>query len=671
MKKNIKKFIKKSLIFLIIATICVSILNQCKKTDAASDTNIQNGSFEEKEISEISEATISDNGNYAITDSDNILNWKTTATDNKIEIGEITNGKSIHMLTSYQPINLKADGMQYAELNANEEASLYQNISTNNDSLYIWSIIHRGRGDISDGQDVMAVIIGNKQMNEPDKNTAGKDQYMLMMEWIKENVNPEINSNSVSDLYEIYSKPFSSGGEFEGDSNIENFCRTKDDIHTELWKVRLISSGISQWYSYRQEYRATSDNITFALTSYSTMTHKVSMGNIIDNIKFQTIDEQELLKNGSFEQPKINSQYSYMNAANATEPAENIGWSSTAKDKKIEIGSFIKGSSPHIADSVSLVKKPEVYVPDGKQYAELNANQESSLYQYINVMPKKMYKWGLYHRGRYGIDTMALIMGQKQKYDPKKTSASGKDQLMRIVQWIQEQPEIDVGINLVDFEPSACSKKIVLYSTPFADNGEYENDSNPFSWTKDENYTEQWNVWIMSSECAQWHGYGTKDENIDYDNTYYVPEGVNETIFSFVSYNSYTNNGSSLAANSNGNLIDGIDITGNYKVECYTTPTGSGTYTYLEDYIFTYDSNYVGYVQAYDTFSISTYPQDQSERQRSFLGARINGEFIKATSFEMREDGKLYYESPAVLQHYEVRLIFAAEHIIYDSNRWR
>ena len=41
----------------------------------------------------------------------------------------------------------------------------------------------------------MAVIIGNKQMNEPDKNTAGKDQYMLMMEWIKENVNPEINSN--------------------------------------------------------------------------------------------------------------------------------------------------------------------------------------------------------------------------------------------------------------------------------------------------------------------------------------------------------------------------------------------------------------------------------------------------------------------------------------------
>lgn len=97
MKKIIRKFIKKSIIFLIIATICVSILNQCKKTEAASNFNIQNGSFEEKEISEISEATISDSGNYAITSSDNILNWKTTATDNKIEIGEITNGKSIHV----------------------------------------------------------------------------------------------------------------------------------------------------------------------------------------------------------------------------------------------------------------------------------------------------------------------------------------------------------------------------------------------------------------------------------------------------------------------------------------------------------------------------------------------------------------------------------------------
>lgn len=671
MKKFIKKFIRKFLIFLIISTICVSILNEYKKTDAVSATNIQNGSFEKKEISEIPEASISDRGNYAITNSENILNWKTTATDNKIEVGEITDGKSAHMVTAYQPTNLEADGPQYAELNANEEASLYQNISTNNSSLYIWSITHRGRGDTSDGQDVMAVIIGNKQQYSPAKNADGEDQYMLMVKWIKENINPEIDPNNISALYEIYSKPFSLDGEFEGDSNTDNFSRTKDDIHTELWKIRLISSGISQWYSYRQEYRATSDNTTFALTSYSTMAIKASMGNIIDNIKFQTIDEQELLENGSFEQPKITSQYSYANAANATTPTENIGWSTTAKDKKVEIGSFIKGSSAHITDSASLVKHPEVYVPDGKQYAELNANEESSLYQYINVIPKKMYRWGLYHRGRYGIDTMALIMGPKQKYDPKKTSASGKDQLMRIVQWIQEQPEIDVGINLVDFEPSACSKKIVIYSTPFADNGEYENDSNPFSWIKDENYTEQWNIWIMSSECAQWHGYGTKDENLDYDNTYYVPDGVSEAIFSFVSYCSASNGSSGSKVNSMGNLIDGIDISENYRVECYTTPNGSGTYTYLEDNIFTYDSNYVGYVEASDTFKISTYPTDQSEKHRAFLGARINGEFVEATSFEKGEDGKLYYESPAVLQHYEVRLIFAAEQIIYDSNRWR
>lgn len=47
----------------------------------------------------------------------------------------------------------------------------------------------------------------------------------------------------------------------------------------------------------------------------------------------------------------------------------------------------------------------------GAQFAELNANQVSTLYQDLPSTPGTKLYWRLYHRGRQGDDTMALDIG--------------------------------------------------------------------------------------------------------------------------------------------------------------------------------------------------------------------------------------------------------------------
>jgi uncharacterized repeat protein (TIGR01451 family) len=48
---------------------------------------------------------------------------------------------------------------------------------------------------------------------------------------------------------------------------------------------------------------------------------------------------------------------------------------------------------------------------EGTQYAELNANSPSTLYQELPTTPGQVLSWQLSHRGRVGIDTMSLHIG--------------------------------------------------------------------------------------------------------------------------------------------------------------------------------------------------------------------------------------------------------------------
>ena len=266
------------------------------------------------------------------------------------------------------------------------------------------------------------------------------------------------------------------------------------------------------------------------------------------------------IKNGSFEQPAFDNM-------NAPQWAADLvpDWHTTASDQKIEFGSTRKnGRVPHIVD--------EPDIPDGDQFAELNAKQESTLYQYAETVGGNVYEWGLSHRGREGVDHMALIIGPKQNFDPAKPSEDGRDQFMRMTDWVSQHES-----NLkVDIPPTGCTQKITVYSKKFAKNGGFENDfGDAFSASPSDVYTEKWNVWIIGTSNTAWGNYGTKSSayaagNLAYSCRYAVPDGQTKTVFAFCSYSAATSD------KTLGNLIDNIHFSLYQTITAAATAGGSG-----------------------------------------------------------------------------------------------
>lgn len=242
------------------------------------------------------------------------------------------------------------------------------------------------------------------------------------------------------------------------------------------------------------------------------------------------------LQNGSFEEGQtFTGAYSQMNQ-NAVP-----SWNTTAYEGKIELlrentGTYIAG----------VTLKPTA----GTYAAELNADEESTLYQNVKTTPSSVYEWGLDHGGRNGTDTMALIIGPKQSVNPSKPSKAGRDQLMQMVDWL-----IDQG--MTSFKTSAgLGEQLTVYSKKFAASGTFEDNAgnNAFSLTPSTIYTEEWHIWIIadskgSSSENPWGNYGSNAEgsagsgngsgstNVDLSKYYLytVPAGQTDTLFAFVS----------------------------------------------------------------------------------------------------------------------------------------
>lgn len=99
----------------------------------------------------------------------------------------------------------------------------------------------------------------------------------------------------------------------------------------------------------------------------------------------------EPIINESFESPIIpNTSYRILNENDVP------GWFTTATDGRIELWSDRFLGVPSF---------------DGNQFAELNANQNSALYQNLCLTPGTVMAWSLRHRGRAGIDVMQVRIG--------------------------------------------------------------------------------------------------------------------------------------------------------------------------------------------------------------------------------------------------------------------
>ena len=280
------------------------------------------------------------------------------------------------------------------------------------------------------------------------------------------------------------------------------------------------------------------------------------------------------LKNGSFEEGgPWNSTYQ--------QPDQSAvpSWNTTAFEGKIELfkentGTYIPGVTLKPSDKIIA--------------AELNADEESTLYQNVSTTPSSVYEWGLDHGSRNGTDFMALVIGPKQSVNPSKPRKDGRDQFMQMVDWLN----IDNSTITAGAEP----KRYTVYSKKFAESGAFKDNAgnNAFSLTPSTIYTEEWHIWIMASSKATsgtnpWNSYGSNaggsagsstgsgSTTVDLSKYYLytVPAGQTETVFGFVSVGFEQPSTTADKAKTYGNFLDNINFQLYHPLSGSTSTHGS------------------------------------------------------------------------------------------------
>ena len=317
------------------------------------------------------------------------------------------------------------------------------------------------------------------------------------------------------------------------------------------------------------------------------------------------------LQNGSFENGQTWADGYYKQPDQAAVPS----WNTSAFEGKIELfrenfGIYIPG----------VTLKPA----DEKYAAELNADEESTLYQVLNTQPSSIYEWSLSHGARTTADTMALIIGPNQSVPDIKESQgfrcllskpnkNGRDQFMQMIDWLDKQGELNGTYTNGLYNGG---EPITLYSKRFAENGAFKDNAgnNPFSLTPSPFYTQKWQIWLMQDHRATsgtgtnpWRTYGTSaannggNANSSLAEAYYrytVPTGQRQTLFGFVSVSTEENKGKTF-----GNFLDGITFTIYHPLTASTTPHGSAII------ISTLDNKQVGQYEVKPDQDVNTYVQ--------------------------------------------------------------
>ena len=395
---------------------------------------------------------------------------------------------------------------------------------------------------------------------------------------------------------------------------------------------------------------------------------------------------------------------------------------------------FFKSKAPHFDVTESNYPNNSEYlnVAEGANAAELNADEESTVYQRINTVAGSTYTWGLYHRGRDTTDRMVLIIGPEQPVDPSKPSKSGKDQFVRITYWLKNQ----FGVN---YPETGCSKKYTVYSKPFAASGKFVNENSDenknISLIETDEINQEWSVWVISSPYCNtkgesttesginkiesvkgWSAYGTNSINnfddiikgasssLGYDCTYTVPKGQTNTIFAFCSYSSGRLSGNTvIAAPTYGNLLDGINFDLYQPVSSSITPggiagaetikitsdiiTGKSMHSVIRDgehctlYTKKYEETLTDctFTGAYvtvnnaDGTSVTTfrdiYEGDISKLTEAEIEELAKTHFINTSYTDVAGDTWNYYTRIAVKSPVSVHLIYTkAPFVLYDSN---
>ena len=237
--------------------------------------------------------------------SNNGFYWQTTAKTDRVELGT---AKASGM-GSYWNGTLKAEdqygqpnpnytteysagsGDQFAELVAEEQASLYQNISTEPGSTLTWSLMHRARHHTDNsGKDTMALFIGPAQDDDLKiSSNSDKDLFMYMADKIVEQYrhNYELLNTGMLGPYTVYSVEVTENTTITKDSVSTEYS----DTHSQEWTCWLMTSDYMQWQTYAGNYTVPEgqEATTLAFTSLTGAINEAdtyNQGNCLDNIDF-------------------------------------------------------------------------------------------------------------------------------------------------------------------------------------------------------------------------------------------------------------------------------------------------------------------------------------------------------------------------------------------------
>ncbi|UQZ62020.1 cell surface protein [Bacillus subtilis] len=166
---NLRKTLMIFAILLLIAGNVLTVLpnhihaeDNTEVTQAAENTcpapvALVNGGFEQPKARNVGDKGSTGTDPYWMYFFENeVPGWETDASDNRIQIMQNSNEFKIGPQTDRMS-TVAAEGTQYAELNANEPAMLYQDVNTTPGQTIYWRLAHRGEL----GYDTMQLRIGS------------------------------------------------------------------------------------------------------------------------------------------------------------------------------------------------------------------------------------------------------------------------------------------------------------------------------------------------------------------------------------------------------------------------------------------------------------------------------------------------------------------------------
>lgn len=233
------------------------------------------------------------------------------------------------------------------------------------------------------------------------------------------------------------------------------------------------------------------------------------------------------VQNGSFESPDGENRDSFMNQ---TKHTDELVWYTTASDQKIEI---VNVATKAHQDGAKW-NYGESEAKHGKQFAEINAEEDAALYQSVLTTPGATLYWSLYHEAR-------------TKWDGNERGADNTDSMFVVVASDKDTSKLTDQDSLHAY---------ILSKTGYQDTTNWDNFVSNVKADEELSNDSKVSIIKVTSNGEGWQYHSSFNINKGYK----VPDGQFLTRFFFVAGSCFSNtqNIASKYKNTIGNLVDNI-----------------------------------------------------------------------------------------------------------------